>query len=201
MQRVVIGCLLLIAGSLSAFGQSDAEFVTRYCQDGHPQVVLPNKTEADCIGPTHAKEIEFSEYWHTALGQSLHYAYWTREIAAEPENYGELGKKIDRPMKAGIVLVCRKPRETCTDHYVRLFRIIEEFRLPITIWDCSPEDETLDSCQKIDMPASASEPKLWTIVVLAGLAALLAGLIWLNGRRPPTPLASPPHHPFPKGAS
>jgi hypothetical protein len=94
MYRPAIVGYLLIVGTLPTSAQSDADFVRRYCA-GHPQLRMPDKTEADCIGPTHAKEIEFSEYWHTALGQSLHYAYWTREIAAQPKAYPELSKKID----------------------------------------------------------------------------------------------------------
>jgi hypothetical protein len=101
-------------------------------------------------------------------------------------------------VKAGIVLVCRKPRETCTDHYVRLFRIIDEFRLPVTIWDCNPGDEKLDSCQKIDMPPSVTGPKLSTIAVLAALVVLLAGLVVLNGRRIHKPPVPPQNRSFPE---
>jgi hypothetical protein len=201
MQRLVLVLWLLVAGTPPAFAQTDADFVLRYCDDGHRQIILPDSTRADCIGPTHAKEIEISDYWYSALGQALNYAYWTREIAGQPKAYPGLSKKITAPMKAGIVLVCRRPRDTCTNHYVRLFRIIEEFRLPITIWDCNSSDEKLDNCQKIDMPPLATEPKIWTIAALAGLVTLLAGLVWLNARQPPTPLARPPHHSSPNAAS
>ena len=55
--------------------------------------------------------------------------------------------------KAGIILVCRKPRDTCTNHAVRAARIVWAFDLPVTIWDCDPVDMSLDACQVvIDTP-------------------------------------------------
>ncbi len=66
--------------------------------------------------------------------------------------FARWSRLIDSPRKAGITLVCRKPQDTCTGHYVRLFRIIEHFDLPVTIWDCDERDDaSLADCQVIDM--------------------------------------------------
>ena len=197
-QRVSLASLLLLLGTLPAVAFSDAELVDRYCGGGIQSYTMPDRTEADCITDTHALEVEKSDYWYSALGQALNYAYGTREIAADPGGYQRVGRQIDGPKKAGIVLVCEKPRETCTDHYARLFRIIEDFRLPVTIWDCMPEkDATLDTCLKIDMPPETRmASNYWQLVGLFALTALLFTLIWLNGRMrrempSPSPLSPP----------
>ena len=53
---------------------------------------------------------------------------------------------------AGVNLEAARSR-LCTEHYARLFRIIEEYRLPVTIWDCNWNAHmTLDECPKRDMP-------------------------------------------------
>ena len=97
--------------------------------------------------------MEFSEYWHQTFGQALHYSLWSEEIADAPADFARWSRLIDGPRKAGIILVCRKEQDTCTGHYVRLFRIIEHFQLPVTIWDCNERDDpTLRDCQVIDLP-------------------------------------------------
>jgi hypothetical protein len=77
-------------------------------------------------------------------------------MAEQPEAFKPQSDKIDKPRKAGIVFVCMRPREEgelCTEHYARLFRIIEEYNLPVTIWDCNwNEHMRLDDCPVRDMP-------------------------------------------------
>jgi hypothetical protein len=125
---------------------------------------LPDGTEADCISETHAIEVEKAKFSWDSLGQSLNYALWTREISDNPEAFKPWSEQINKPRKAGIVLVCLRPRDAnnpndfCTLWYTRLFRIIEEYRLPVTIWDCNyPTDVALSACQMIDMPATVVE--------------------------------------------
>jgi hypothetical protein len=72
-----------------------------------------------------------------AIGQALHYSLWTAEL----ESIGE--------KRAGIILICRRARDTCTDHSVRLFRVVDAFDLPVTVWDCDVTDESLGDCQRI----------------------------------------------------
>jgi hypothetical protein len=153
-QVVVIATVVAATLPLLAVAQaSDAAMQARFCAGLSIEITLPDDTRADCISNTHAIEVEFSKYWATALGQVLHYSLWTEEIAAAPADFAPWSRLIDSPRKAGIILVCRKAQDTCTGHYVRLFRIIEHFRLQVTIWDCDERDDpTLADCQVIDMP-------------------------------------------------
>ena len=121
------------------------------------QYVLPDDTEADCISDTHAIEVEKSDSgWYDSLAQALHYALWTKDISENPCEFRRWSRDIDGPRKPGIILVCLREREPenpndfCTEHTLHLRRIVEEHRLPVTIWDCNyPADETLGDCQQI----------------------------------------------------
>jgi hypothetical protein len=123
------------------------------------QVRFPDSTEVDCISDSHAIEVEFSDVWYPALSQSIHYSYWTREIAADLKGYEKWnervskrwGKKVEWSRKAGIILVCREEdNEKCIDYLARLHRIIEEYSLPVTVWDCEEADLSLDACELLD---------------------------------------------------
>ena len=150
---------LLLAGALPAYAQRDADIsdkllVQRYCAGIVQQFRMPDGTRADCISDTHAIEVEKSGLWFQALG----YALWTRDIA-EAENPAALrpqSEQIHYRRKAGIVLVCLRPKEEgelCTEHYAHLRRVIEEYHLPVTIWDCNwNEHMTRSDCPVEDMP-------------------------------------------------
>lgn len=147
--------VLLAFAFVPAMAATEHDMKERYCApDGMiTEFTFPDTTRADCISKTHAIEVEFTEKWAEALAQALHYALWTNEIAEAPNDFPRWSRQIDTPRKAGIILVCRKAQDTCTGHYVRLFRIIEEFRLPVTIWNCDVNDDPiLADCQVIDMP-------------------------------------------------
>jgi hypothetical protein len=135
---------------------TDADLVERYCDGMLQQFAMPDGTKADCISDTHAIEVEKSGFWYDSLAQSLHYALWTREITEQPGAFKPQSSQIDKPRKAGVVFVCMRPREEgelCTEHYARFFRIVEEYRLPVTIWDCNwNEHMRLDDCPVRDMP-------------------------------------------------
>jgi hypothetical protein len=150
--------ITLLSNTQAAQAFLESDFVQRYCPNMPHEYRMPDNTRTDCISDTHAIEVEKSQYWHQAIGQSLHYALWTRQIAESPQAFSEWSAVLSKPRKAGIVLVCVLPRETCTDHYVRLFRIVEEYKLPITIWDCDLTDMTLATCQEIDMPRQITLP-------------------------------------------
>lgn len=151
--KLVACAAALVVGVSPASAGPDAHMQNRYCAGMNIESTLPDTTRADCISDTHAIEVEFTEYWAQALGQALHYALWTKEISEAPKDFPSWTRLINGPRKAGIILVCRKAQDTCSDHYVRLYRVIQEFRLPVTIWDCDHEDDlTLDACQVIDSP-------------------------------------------------
>jgi len=147
---------LLFAASVvlptSAFAQSDADLVRRFCAGMlATQYGLPDGTEADCISPTHAIEVDKTEHWAESLGQALHYSLWTNEIVENPATFPRWSKVIQAPLLPGIIVVCEEEdRDLCTDRSVRLYRIIEEYRLPITVWDCDLSDLTLADCQILE---------------------------------------------------
>jgi hypothetical protein len=103
---------------------------------------MPDGTFADCLSPTHAIEVDFSRKWAESIGPALHYALWTADPTWIFDDVG--------PRRAGIILLCVSKQDVCTDHFVRLFRVVESFELPVTIWDCDPrKDLTLEACQRI----------------------------------------------------
>ncbi len=89
---------------------------------------------------------------------------WTRDIAYRPKTWKRWSVDVGSPRKAGVILICLRPgdrddpNEFCTEHYAHLYRIVEEYSLPVTIWDCDyPADATLSDCRKADMPATLVE--------------------------------------------
>jgi len=89
---------------------------------------MPSGARADCISEEFAIEVDLSNKWAEAIGQSLHYA-------------------SEKNLKAGIVLVCVDP-VVCNAHAYRLTSTAQKFRLPLTVWFCRPSDATLDDCVK-----------------------------------------------------
>ncbi len=137
--------MAVVAVSGPAFAQSERDLQNRYCGGAgmETNVRMPDGTYADCLSATHAIEVDFSRKWAEAIGQALHYALWT----ADPVwNHDQVS-----PRRAGIILLCVSSQDVCTDHFVRLFRVVESFRLPVTIWDCDPRtDMTLETCQRVE---------------------------------------------------
>jgi hypothetical protein len=131
--------LALTIPTAPANAQTEEVFVSRYCAGMAVDIRLPDGTRPDCVSATHAIEVDYSEKWAEAIGQALHYAQWTRETTW-----------LTGPKQPGIVLVCRLPRETCTNHVGRIVRIVRVYRLPITIWDCDMDEMRLRECQIIE---------------------------------------------------
>lgn len=164
MRLLSLIAMLLLACSLSASAQLDVrvletELVKRYCAGMKlQQYVLPDGTEVDCLSDTHAIEVEKSDSgWYDSLAQALHYSLWTKDIAEHPRDFGKFNSDISSPRRAGVILVCLRersredPNDFCTEHTAHLYRIVEEYLLPLTIWDCNyPVDLTLSDCQKIE---------------------------------------------------
>lgn len=153
-RRRLAGALAMLSIlASSALAQSEAELTERFCRGmSHTEYSLPDGTRVDCLSDTHAIEVEFTENWAEAVGQSLHYALWTREIAANPEYFEPWSRDVKAPLQAGVIFICHRRRDTCTDHTVRFFRLVEEFRLPITVWDCEVTDVSLSACLEFPAP-------------------------------------------------
>jgi len=78
---------------------------------------MPDGGRADCLSATTVYEVDFTEKWHQAIGQSLYYASQTGKDPA-------------------IILVCRKSQKTCLGHSLRLRSTLSRWSLPITVWEC-----------------------------------------------------------------
>jgi hypothetical protein len=98
---------------------------------------MPDGTRADCLSRMHMIEVEFSENWAESIGQALFYAAYTHDMRIGP-----------RP--PGIILICRQHRDNCTEHAARLYRVVQDYDLPLTIWDCDLTDPSLDKCQRME---------------------------------------------------
>lgn len=137
----ILGAVLLVSPAFAANPMSESALTARYCGGSGMtiNIRMPDGTYSDCLSDTHIIEVDFSRKWAEAIGQALHYGLWTSDPLWSRDTIG--------PRRAGIILLCVSARDTCTDHYVRLFRIVEHFDLPVTIWDCDPRvDLALEDC-------------------------------------------------------
>lgn len=82
------------------------------------EVVAPDGTRCDILTDEYAIEVDFAKKWAEAIGQSLNYA-------------------LQFNKKAGILLIVG---EKDYKYYVRLNSIIQNFKLPITVWKIQKEE-------------------------------------------------------------
>ena len=90
-------------------------YQAKWCQQqgGKVEVVLPDRTRADCLTDSHAVEFDFGDKWAEAIGPSLYYAIQT-------------GKR------AGVVLILESLNDR--KYWIRLNSIIQYYDLPISTW-------------------------------------------------------------------
>ena len=102
----------------------------RLCKGMSLNVYLSDGSEADCVGDGIAIEVDFSDHWAAAIGQSLHYAAVLEQ----------------RP---GIILVCRlgTNERTCLRHKLRLEETMSYWNIGVMVWFCAADDATLEACQ------------------------------------------------------
>lgn len=95
--------------------QREADYRRKWCaaRRGRMEVAMPNRTRCDCLTRTHAVEFDFAPKWLEAVGQSLNYAEQTRK-------------------RAGIVLICRRPRDG--KRLGDLRKLIRFYGLPVDVW-------------------------------------------------------------------
>lgn len=121
MKKAILILALLLLPSLAFAGHLHPEkwYQEKWCaeQGGQSEVVLADKTRADCITATHAVEVEFARKYLNAIGQAIHYSRLT-------------GKK------PAIVLILEKPGDR--KYWIRLNSTIQHFNLPIDTWEVSP---------------------------------------------------------------
>lgn len=102
----------------AAHEHKEKYYQEKWCSEhnGQAEVVLSDKTRADCITDTHAIEFDFGKKWAESLGQALYYSLQT-------------GKR------AGIVLILESPKDR--EYFIRLNSTIQHFNLPIDTWEVS----------------------------------------------------------------
>jgi len=128
---ITLQIIVWIGAACSTIGpvlaQSEADFQRRFCHGMLQERTLPTGARPDCLSGTHAIEVEFTKKWAEAIGQALHYAAETN-------------------LKPGIILVCKKDESRCLRHIFRAESTLSHWKLPITVWRCGAEMQTLDEC-------------------------------------------------------
>jgi hypothetical protein len=92
---------------------------------------LPNGTYVDCISDEYAIEVDWSNKWAEAIGQSLMYA---SELERLP----------------GIILLCKPDQDPglCLKHAYLIEQTVSYWRIGMTVWQCDAEAASLDECNK-----------------------------------------------------
>jgi len=103
---------------------NESSYRSEACLGMKQEVTLANGARADCLSDTHAIEVDFTERWAEALGQSLLYAAAT-------------------DLKPGIFLICRDSERNCLRHRLRLEEAISTWKLPVSVWPISHEATSL----------------------------------------------------------
>lgn len=116
-------------------GRSERSYQDSLCAGMTIETALPNGGRVDCLSPIFAIEVDFSEKWHQAIGQSLYYA---AETGLEP----------------AIILICRKSERTCLGHSLRLQSTIAQWALPITVFECGVEAVRIEFDCLLRVPGS-----------------------------------------------
>lgn len=136
MTRSILIVLALISLlPSSAFAQStEREYQDLLCADLVTSRYLPNGTEVDCISSTHAIEVDFTNKWAEAIGQSLMYA---SELELRP----------------GIILVCHPNTrdELCLNHSYLIEQTVTYWRIGMTVWYCGSDARRLTDCTETDL--------------------------------------------------
>lgn len=140
-----LSLVAILAAPSKAF--TEAEMETRYCAGMPRQVAYDGNTRADCLDADMAIEVEFTDNWYSAIGQSLYYA------RVEAEKRGDWGRANRLPtVVPAAIMVCRRAKETCDNHVSRMLDTLRYHAIGIRIWYCYPEtDQALADCSFEDL--------------------------------------------------
>lgn len=128
--------LLVIVASPSHAGKNERDYQRELCAGMRMELSLPSGGRVDCLNNVYAIEVDFSEKWHQAIGQSLYYA-------------AETGRQ------AAIILICRKSMRICLGHSLRLQTTIARWALPITIFECDARARRINQDCSIRLPGGS----------------------------------------------
>jgi hypothetical protein len=130
---LIVMFLMVIYLLPTASGAADERtWQSRYCEGMELEKHLPSGGYVDCLSPEYAIEVDWSEHWAEAVGQSLYYASATGR-------------------KPGIILLCREsegPVEGLCRSYVYRLELALKFVKPhVYVWTCAiDKDQKLDDC-------------------------------------------------------
>jgi hypothetical protein len=150
MKLVLVGVVAALL-SQPAFAFREIEMQDRYCAGMPTGVRLADGSIVDCLDGDLAIEVDFSDHWAAAIGQSLHYARVQGERSAELSARGRRGLSSIRP---AIILVCNDSYsiEACSAHQERLLKTAEYWRIGLLVWLCdSRSDAGLADCDFVDL--------------------------------------------------
>ncbi len=103
------------------------------CSGMEMEIFIPESgTKVDCVSNTHAIEVDFSNKWAAAIGQSLHYASMLEK-------------------KPGIVLICKKTttEKTCVKHSYLVEQSLSHWNIEATMWLCKHRMHNLEECSRV----------------------------------------------------
>lgn len=107
---------------------------SRICRDMAREVTVPpGGARIDCVSATHAIEIDFSNRWAEAAGQSLHAAQGLGRVA-------------------GVVMLCHASgRSRCRRQFELLRGLFFALRARATIWYCPLDADQLRQCERVEV--------------------------------------------------
>jgi hypothetical protein len=131
--RTAIAVLLaaVSAAPTYAAGRFESELRTKLCAGMEQEVALPNGTRADCMTDRLAIEVDWTHKWAEAIGQAMLYSAATEKLP-------------------GIILICKVATDQCQKHEYLINEAVAYWKLPITVWLCDLDDETLAACGRRD---------------------------------------------------
>lgn len=117
--------------------KSEQEYQTVLCNEFNTSVQLPTRTEVDCVSEDLAIEVDFSEKWAEAVGQSLYYA-------------SELN------LRPGIILICKEAQTSrpCLRHRYLAEQALAHWQIPATLWFCGRDSTELQDCARQEVESA-----------------------------------------------
>ena len=129
----LIACTLILAVTPGQAQDLEKDRQEQLCAGMQINRYLPNNTYVDCISDDYAIEVDFSNKWAEAIGQSLMYA---AELERLP----------------GIILICRagEDESNCLKHGYHIEQTVNWWRIPMTVWHCGADDVHLADCRRVE---------------------------------------------------
>lgn len=130
LAAILIVCFFLPVAAEEVRPKHEADYTRAFCRNGTIEYSVRYATSnvfIDCLTAEHAIEVDWSDKWPEAIGQSL--------------NYGMLMRKVP-----GVILVCRRSAASCRTYILRMKVAVRYYRLPIDVWYCEKSATKLSHC-------------------------------------------------------